>query len=178
MIWPFRKKLAQPSLAFWITEPLPGIQRLSDGNLEITLTKGEEETVERHLMMLREFAMEESGGIEVKVHPEAAIVFEAQGLWLYAHHILVRSLRSESDADAGVDSAIAALTKAYALCRYPVILADLARAYRVKGDAKMENDLNNEFSERNSTFQTNQLCESFLTWREGLLNPRAEDRRN
>jgi hypothetical protein len=84
-MWPFEKKPKESRAAFWVTEPLPGIRRLADGSLDISLTDEEEH---KHLkQMLNIFAMERSGGAEVRVHPEVARVFQAQGLWCYARDV-------------------------------------------------------------------------------------------
>jgi len=175
MKWPFRRKPERGSPAFWIARSYLGIVKRPDGSLEISLTKDESETVQRHLDMLNAFAKEQSGGAEVLVHPEAAKVLEAQGLWLHAHHIL---LRSQFDGSAVIGKAIgeedsvraiAAQTKAYTLCHFPIILVDIARVFKLSGNHELEVRLNREFCERDEQFQYTELYGMFLEWRTGIL---------
>ena len=175
-MWPFRKK-AEPALpSFWITESYPGIVRREDGSLEISLTEGELESVQRHLDMMNAFVKEESGRGEVLIHPEAAKMLEAQGLWLHAGDILLphqfdRSVVIEKEDAIG---AIAALTKAYALCAFPVILRDIGKVFKMSGNRELEVRLRREFRERDKEFQHTWLYEKFLEWRQGIEGPLGE----
>jgi len=98
-------------------------------------------------------------------------MLEAQGLWLYAHDIFLQAEFADSPVLPEEEGrrAIAALTKAYALCCFPVTLADIARAFKMSGDRKMEARLSREFSECTKQFQHTQLYDMFLEWRKGIL---------
>jgi len=170
-MWPFERKPKESGAAFWVTEPLPGITRLADSSLQISLTDEEEQAVQRHLNQIHTYATEESGGAEVRVHPELARVLEAQGLWSYAQDV-IKPLQFDGPAiptTADLSKGIAALTKAYSLCSYPILLKDLGDAFRIAGKGLMANRLDHEFSANSLRFQTSQLYQMFLDWRKAIL---------
>jgi len=173
MLWPLRKKTERPIPAFWIFESYPGIVRRDDGSLEISLMEDESESVQHHLDMVSAFAKEQSGGAEVLIHPEAAKMLQAQELWLQAHHIL---LRCQFDRSAVIEKedaigAIAALTKAYSLRGFPIILLDIGKAFKMSGNRGLEVRLGREFRQRDKEFQHTQLYEMFPGWRQGIVEP-------
>jgi hypothetical protein len=69
---------------------------------------------------------------------------------------------------------IAALTKAYSLCCYPILLKDIGNAFRIGGKGEMADRLDQEFLASRQRFQTSQLYQAFLDWRQALVGTTGE----
>jgi hypothetical protein len=184
-MWPFKRKRRE--LAFWISRPMPGIERLPDGSLEMSYTEEEQDAVTSYMKMMQRMADQEAESREGKgaratFHPDVEPIFRAIGLSQYGND-LSRSMEfgwDETKRDQAAPRIIAALTKAYSLSEFPIFIYDLARVFEGIGENALAKDLFAEFLDENQHFKQTSMYEIYLqqrNLREAVREAKSKSRR-